>query len=83
MNAVTPHLNVSEWFETNIVKIYLGWTTKNGVSYNISVDPELAINYTGRTSVQLSSSYNIKYNISVTASLCGKNSTTLQCTQVL
>jgi hypothetical protein len=43
----------------------------NGVSYSISVDPEVAVNYTGRSSALLSVSYDTKYNVSVVASLCG------------
>ena len=40
------------------------------MSYSISVDPEVAVNFTGRNSSQLTVSYDIKYNISVVASLC-------------
>ena len=40
------------------------------MSYSISVDPEVAANFTGRNSAQLMLSYDIKYNISVIASLC-------------
>lgn len=74
---VVPHMNISaQWFETNSIIVALDWAYKNGASYNVSVDPELAINYTGRSSAQLSLSYNIQYNVSITASLCGRNSTT-------
>jgi hypothetical protein len=48
------------------------------VSYSVSVDPEVAVNYTGirRDGAQLIVSYNTKYNVSVVASLCGMISTT-------
>ena len=53
------------------------WTLKNGVSYSVSVDPEVeVINYSGKSSAQLILSYNTNYNVSVVASLCGKSSTT-------
>ena len=35
------------------------------------------INFTGKNSARLMLAYNTKYNISVVASLCGHNSTTL------
>ena len=75
-DTVTPHINISQWFETNSIIVVLKWTTKNGASYSVRVDPELGINYTERHSAQLLLSYNTKYNISITASLCGRNSTT-------
>ena len=67
-------MDISQWFETNGIAVFLEWVHKNGVSYSVSVDPEVAID-TGQSSAQLSLSYNLKYNISVTASLCGRNST--------
>ena len=53
------------------------WTLKNGVSYSVSVDPEVeVINYPGKSSAQLILLYNTNYNVSVVASLCGKSSIT-------
>ena len=69
-------MNISERFVTNSVTLCLEWSTKNGVSYNVSVDPTRFVNYTGKDSAQLTVSYNIMYNVSVVASLCGKNSAT-------
>jgi hypothetical protein len=45
------------------------------VSYSVSVDPEVAVNYTGRDRVQLTVSYDTKYNVSIVASLCGETTT--------
>ena len=60
----------------NFASVTLEWTAKNGVSYSVSVNPEIAINYTsGKRSVHLSALYNKKYNVSVVASLCGVNQT--------
>ena len=55
----------------NFVAVSLEWVANNGVSYVVYVAPERAINYTGKSSAQLLLSYNIKYNVSVVASLCG------------
>ena len=72
---VTPNVNVSELFGTSSITVTLEWAHKNGVSYGISADPPVAVNYTGKSSAQLVVSYNTKYNISVVASLCGRSST--------
>ena len=72
-DVVTPSVSISEYFQINFVVITLEWTAENGVSYFVSVNPETAINYTGKSSTQLVLLYNIKYNVSVVASLCGTN----------
>ena len=76
--SVTPILNFSKQFgPNNNIVVTLAWFHKNGVSYSISVDPEVDINYIEENdSAQLILLYNTKYNVSVIASLCGKNSTT-------
>ena len=76
-DTVTPEVNISEQFRTNHAEVILEWSHNNGVTYSISVDPEVALNYTGRNSVKLIVSYDTKYNVSVIVSLCGKNETTL------
>ena len=55
----------------NFVAVTLEWLASNGVYYAVYVAPERAINYTGKSSAQLLLSYNIKYNVSVVATLCG------------
>ena len=70
-DIVTPSVDISEDFQMNFVAVTLEWIANNGVSYAVYVAPERAINYTGKSSVHLLLSYNIKYNISVVASLCG------------
>ena len=67
--------SISEQFRVKDISVTLEWTRTNGVSYSIRVDPEVAVNYTGRNSAQITVSYNIKYNISVVASLCGITTT--------
>lgn len=68
-------MNISRQLEADRVRVALEWTHKNGVTYAVSVDPEVNVSYTWKNSAQLSVSYNTKYNISVVASLCGKNRT--------
>ena len=63
--------SISEQFRAKDISVILEWTRTNGVSYSIRVDPEVAVNYTGRNSAQITVSYDTKYNISVVASLCG------------
>ena len=70
-HTITPDAHISEQFGVNSIAVTLMWFHKNGVSYSVSVDPEVAINYTRRSRAQLTVSYNTKYNISVVASLCG------------
>ena len=70
-DIVTPSVNISEDYQMNLVAVTLEWVANNGVSYVVYVAPERAINYTGTSSAQLLLSYNIKYNVSVVASLCG------------
>ena len=75
-NAVTSTVNISEWFEANSITMTLEWSNINGVTYVINVDPQVAVNYTERNSAILTVSYNINYNVSIVASLCGTNATT-------
>ena len=75
--TVTPYVNTSQSFEANSVTVALEWDVKNGVFYIVSVQPETLVDYTQTNSARLSSlSYGKQYNISVTASLCGRNRTT-------
>ena len=75
-NTVTPDVNISQRFEANGVTVALEWDPKNGVSYIVSVQPEVLVDYTQTNSARLSLSYGREYNISVTASLCGRIRTT-------
>ena len=75
-NTVTPNVNISQSFEANGVTVALEWDAKNGVSYIVSVQPEVLVDYTRTNSAQLSLPYGKQYNISVIASLCGRNRTT-------
>ena len=77
-DTVIPHVNASKEFGTNNITVTLEWThiKFNGVSYSISVDPMVAVSYTGRNHAKLVMMYDNEYNVSVVASLCGTNRTT-------
>ena len=59
------------------VIVRLQWTPQNGVIYNISTNPKVAIvDLITTPSVQFSVSYNIHYEVSIVAtSNCGQNRT--------
>ena len=68
-----PSVMRSEQFRADNVTIILEWSQDNygTLSYHVSVTPQVDIRFTGSTSVQLTVSYNILYNVSVVATLCG------------
>ena len=72
---VTPKVHVSDQFGVSSISVTLEWTHKNGVDYSISIDPHVAVNYTGRNSAQVIVSYDTKYNFNVVSSLCAINVT--------
>ena len=74
-STVSPNVNISREVEADRVRVALEWTHINGVFYVIRVDPEVNVSYSWRKSAQLVVPYNNKYNISVVASLCGRNKT--------
>ena len=78
-DTVTPHVNAAKEFGPNAITVTLEWTHINGVSYIIDVDPMVTVNYAAseRSTAKLVMMYDKKYNISVIASLCGTNRTTL------
>ena len=67
----------SEQFGTESVTANLEWEQEvdDIVFYDVNVIPHVAIRFTGSTNVQLTLSYNTQYNVSVVATLCGKNTT--------
>ena len=47
----------------------LQWVEENGVSYNVSTEPQVAIAFNGSlTSIQFIALYNTVYNVNITAS---------------
>ena len=69
-----PEVIYSEHLGIDSVAVFLEWTSVNAAAYNIyvSVVPQATIRPVGNTSAHLTVSYNILYNVSVVASLCGK-----------
>ena len=64
-------------FGIDKVTTILEWVQESGAFYNISIVPQvMTLRIIRSTSVQLTVSYNIQYNVSIVAfdSLCGQNS---------
>ena len=67
---------VSELFNNNSIVITLEWTVENGTFNNLSVVPEALESINIGASIRLLMiSYNIIYNVTAVASLCGQYST--------
>ena len=55
--------------------ILLEWTPEKSVTYNVSVEPQVAtISLITMSSAHLTLSYNTYHNASITATSCGQNS---------
>ena len=72
-----PEVVVSELFMREHVSVLLEWSGINGVIFDVSVTPHVVESFAQSTSFQLTVSYNTQYNVSVMASLCGQNNTTV------
>ena len=59
-------------YETDNILVVLDWTSENGVSYNVTAIPHVAVVFNASTSVQLALHYNTQYNVSILATLCGE-----------
>ena len=58
-----------EEYRADSIAVIIEWTQWKGVSYNITmIVPMVPVIYTGSTSVQLTVSYNTKYNVSLEGS---------------
>ena len=70
-------------FGNNNFTLTLEWPHFSSETYSVATIPEtLHINFTTNTSVQLVILYNIQYNVTVTATLCGHRSTVIQYCEV-
>ena len=65
---------VSEVSNFGIENIFvtLTWREEIGASYNVTVVPQVVMNFTGQAAVQLMVSYNIIYNVTVLIIVCGQ-----------
>ena len=51
-------------------------TQETGVSYNVSIIPQVDVEFVDNTVVQLRVAYNVVYNVSIVRILCGQHATT-------
>ena len=69
----TPRVNILEdQFNTEYIKLVLEWppSSNRPTTYSVNVVPQVNVNFTERTSVQLNVPYNTQHNVSVVATLC-------------
>ena len=59
----------SEEFGADNVTVTVEWTQEEGVTYQIIIVPQIPINFTGESSIQLILPYNANYNLSVKSAL--------------
>ena len=59
-------------FGTENVTVTLEWAKEAGVSYNVSVTPQVNVEYLDSTLVQVVVAYNVVYNVSIVSTLCGR-----------
>ena len=62
-------------YEADNVLVMLGWAPVDGVSYNVTTIPSVAVAFNGSAIVQLILHYNTQYNVSILASLCEQSLT--------
>ena len=72
-----PEIYSRVQFGTNNATVTLEWAQEAGVSYNVSIIPQVDVKFIDNTAVQLIGvAYNVGYNVSIVSILCGRNSTT-------
>ena len=70
---------ISERFGTTNITCMLEWIQENDVSYNVSIEPQVALDFIGNTGVQFVVLYNTLYSASVVAdNLCNSANTTVE-----
>ena len=55
------------------VTVTLEWAQEAGVSYNVSVTPQVNVEFLDSTLVQVVVAYNVVYNVSIVSTLCGRH----------
>ena len=68
-SEIDPIVVISEEFEADNVTVTVEWTQQEGAAYQIIIVPQIPINFTGETSIQLILPYNTNYNLSVKSAL--------------
>ena len=78
MAISTPSvITIEEQFGIEMVTVVLEWTKEDHVQYNVTTFPHVPMWYINDTTVQLRVPYNIPHNVSVVATLCGRNATNI------
>ena len=83
MQSADYSLNVSlvnQLLTNNNVTVTLQWFQEAGIVYHVNVLPENLMSHTefvshDTTTINLTLSYNIQYNVSIVSSLCGVTTT--------
>ena len=68
-------LDRTHMFENGGIMVFLEWMAQKDVTYNISVTPKVPTTQISGTSAELRVAYNTSYNVIISATLCGQNST--------
>ena len=72
-------VNKTSVFEDDGIKVFLEWMAESsaGVTYNVSIIPQVPITKVSGASAELKVSYNTSYHLTVLATLCEQNSANL------
>ena len=68
-----PVINRINIFEEDGIVVLLEWMEQSGVAYNVTITPQVPIVWVSGTSVKVRVDYNINYNLTISATLCGQN----------
>jgi hypothetical protein len=69
-----PVINRTNTFEDNEIVVFLEWMEQNGVTYNVTITPQVpGIEWVSGTSVRVRIDYNVNYTVTISATLCEQN----------
>ena len=63
-----PEVSISQRYAADYLTVGLEWSEENGVSYNVSTEPQAAIAFNGSSAIQFIALYNTVYDVNITAS---------------
>ena len=63
-------------FGPDSVMVTVAWQQERGASYNVSVFPQVVVNMSGPTTLQLTLAYNTLYNVTIATIVCGQTLST-------
>ena len=67
MHPPGPEVKISPKYAADYINVRLEWVEVNGVSYNVSIEPQVAIAFNGSSTIQFTALYNTVYNVNITA----------------